>query len=152
MTWQTNDIAVLVLNQPVNAADNIPFVQLPTDSSVTTQKPTTTTSPKPTTTPKTTTPKPTTKTTVKTTTTTTRRTTTTKPASTSKPICSCTCAPPVVVNGKTTRKPVVRHSRAFSTYSNASAIIAGWGVTASKYYRILNYLILNFYFIFTCNL
>jgi hypothetical protein len=58
----------------------------------------------------------------------------------------------VVVNGKKTRKPVVRHSRAFSTYSNASAVIAGWGVTASKYYRILNYLILNFYFIFTCNL
>ena len=69
----------------------------------------------------------------------TKTTTTKKPTitSTAKPTpCSCTCAPttrPVVVNGQTTKKPVVfgGFGKAFSTYENQSSVVAGWGTTSS---------------------
>ena len=60
-------------------------------------------------------------------------TTTGKPMSTTKSptACSCTCptTKPSVVNGKTTKKPAAL--KAFSTYTNVTAIIAGWGTTSS---------------------
>ncbi|XP_046459164.1 trypsin Blo t 3-like isoform X2 [Daphnia pulex] len=108
-----NDVALLVLSSPVAA--NSSFLNLPTDQAATTLKPTTG--------------KPTTM-------------TTTKPITTKAPACSCTCPTtttkkpvttkttkkPVAVTVKTTKKPAVL--RAFSTYTNVSAIIAGWGTTS----------------------
>ncbi|XP_046458724.1 trypsin Blo t 3-like isoform X1 [Daphnia pulex] len=128
---QDNDVAMLILNSPVTT---VKFVALPSDNATTlapTTIKTTTTLKSNVTTPKltTTTPKPTT-----TTKPTTAKSVTTAKAtvSTTKMPCSCTCAPTttrVVANGKTTKKPALL--RAFSTYANQLATIAGWGTTSS---------------------
>ncbi|EFX66765.1 hypothetical protein DAPPUDRAFT_262644 [Daphnia pulex] len=121
---QDNDVAMLILNSPVTT---VKFVALPSDNPTTlapTTIKTTTTLKSNATTPKltTTTPKPTTAKSV---------TTAKATVSTTKMPCSCTCAPtttPVVANGQTTKKTALL--RAFSTYANQVATIAGWGTTS----------------------
>ena len=113
---QDNDVALLVLSSPVAA--NSSFLKLPTDPAVaTTLKP--------------------------------AATTTGKPMSTTKSptACSCTCptTKPAVVNGQTTKKPAAL-LRAFSTYTNVTAIIAGWGTTSSG--NIFKYHFHSFFFFF----
>ncbi|XP_057368852.1 trypsin alpha-4-like [Daphnia carinata] len=111
------DVAVMVLTSPVTT---LAFGKLPTDSAVSTQSPTTTTKTTTTTKPVTTTK----------TTTTTKPMTTTKPTTT-KPSCSCTCSPATVKQRVQERAENVE-SRAFSTYANAAAVVAGWGTTSSS--------------------
>lgn len=112
---QLNDIALLVLNEPVTAADKIPFAQLPKDE------------------PLTTTTSPITKTTMK--------MTTTSPSKTLQCTCTqtgttnngasltltCTCTPNSIKTA--TKKPALKE---ISNYSNMSAVITGWGKTAGK--------------------
>ncbi|KAK4010282.1 hypothetical protein OUZ56_019428 [Daphnia magna] len=100
------DVAVMLLNSPITT---IALTKLPTDSAIATTI-------RPTTTRRTTTRR-----------TTTRRTTT-RP--TTKPSCSCTC-PPATVRQKVQPKTQAVDSRAFSTYENEPAVIAGWGTTSS---------------------
>ena len=107
---QDNDIALLVLSSPVTT---ITPVKLPTDSQVITVKPTTKTTTKTTTTKTTTT-----KTTTRKPTTTMK--TTTRKLTTAKPLC---CA----FHTRKSASPVFM--RAFSTYANSPAVIAGWGST-----------------------
>ncbi|EFX73012.1 hypothetical protein DAPPUDRAFT_308021 [Daphnia pulex] len=134
--YHDNDLALLVLNSPVAA--NSSFLTLPTDpaattSTTTTGKPTTKTTGKPTSTSKPTT---TTISTKKTTTTKSTVKPTTTKLSTLKPTTKTTLKPPAttkpaVVTVKTTSKKPAAVLRAFSTYTNVSATIAGWGITSS---------------------
>ncbi|XP_032782705.2 trypsin [Daphnia magna] len=131
------DVAVMLLNSPITT---IELTKLPTDSAIaTTIAPPTTTRPPTTrrttamrTTSRRTTSRRTTsrRTTLRRTTsrrTTSRRTTARR---TTKAPCSCTC-PPATVRQKVQPKTQAVDSRAFSTYENEPAVIAGWGTTSS---------------------
>ncbi|EFX73011.1 hypothetical protein DAPPUDRAFT_110246 [Daphnia pulex] len=143
--FYNNDVALLVLSSPVAA--NSTFLTLPTDPAATTPlKPATTASqllpstsiPPATTTTHSTKKTTTTKSTVKPTTTklTLRPTTksTLKPPTTTKP---------AVVTVKTTSKKPAAVLRAFSSYTNVRATIAGWGTTSSGINQFVPYLLIG---------